>query len=139
MENKKKNNKNNNYKNKENKVNEIPLINQVIFTNSNNKPVIISNQETHFKQEILVSSIIVDYENENEIKNENENNKNEKENEKQSILERDQILELDSSKDEDINEADFIEKDGYSIISLDQNDGNDFKKQSFFKRFFCFG
>ncbi|KAM9960723.1 hypothetical protein ACTFIW_009872 [Dictyostelium discoideum] len=135
MESKKKNNKNNNFKNKENNINEIPLANQVIFTNSNNKSVIISNQETHFKQEALVSSIIVD--DENEIKN--ENNKNEKETEKLKILGRDQILELESPKDEDINEADFIEKDGYSIISLDQNDGNDFKKQSFFKRFFCFG
>ncbi|KAN0043211.1 hypothetical protein ACTA71_010851 [Dictyostelium dimigraforme] len=116
---------------KKNNKNEIPLIDQVIFTNTKNKSIIISNQEVHFKQELSVSSIILD--DENEIGN----NKSEKENEKMKILERDQILEL--SKDEEINEADFIEKDGYSIISLDQNEGNDFKKQSFFKKFFCFG
>ncbi|KAN0034140.1 hypothetical protein ACTFIV_000626 [Dictyostelium citrinum] len=131
--------KNNSYKNIDNNINEIPLINQVIFTNTHNKSIIISNQENHFKQEISVSSIIVNEENENDNEKENKDYKNEKENEKIKILERDHILELGSSKDEDINETDYIEKDGYSIVSLDHNDGNDFKKQSFFKRFFCFG
>ncbi|KAK5575940.1 hypothetical protein RB653_007075 [Dictyostelium firmibasis] len=107
---------------------DIPLINQVIFTNSHNKSILISNHESHFKQELSVSSIITD---------DNEYIENVKENEKKNILDKVAILEL--SRDEDIKEADFIENDGYSIVSLDQNEGNHLKKQSFFKKFFCFG